>query len=83
MCSTQPTLHARPPDRAKPRRNATFERIIAINVTCTQNVTDTLVNRIADGGRIILTSSIRARMVVAGFSAYVASKQANVGLMRA
>jgi len=66
-----------------PDGNATFERIIAINVTGTQNVTDTLVNRIADEGRIILTSSIWARTAVAGFSAYVASKHANVGLMRA
>ncbi|MDQ2091796.1 SDR family NAD(P)-dependent oxidoreductase [Marimonas arenosa] len=65
-----------------PEGNATFERIIAINVTGTQNVTDTLVNRIADGGRIILTASIWSRTAVPGFSAYVASKHANLGLMR-
>lgn len=65
-----------------PRGNETFERIIAINVTGTQNVTDTLVGRIADGGRIILTASIWSRTAVPGFSAYVSSKHANLGLMR-
>ena len=65
-----------------PTGNATFERIIAINVTGTQNVTDTLVDRIADGGRIILTASIWSRTAVPGFSAYVASKHANMGLVR-
>ncbi|MBL4873069.1 MAG: 3-beta hydroxysteroid dehydrogenase [Flavobacteriaceae bacterium] len=65
-----------------PNGNAVFERIVAINITGTQNVTDALVNRISDGGRIIITSSIWARMAVPGFSAYIASKHANVGLMR-
>ncbi|WP_343080055.1 SDR family oxidoreductase [Ostreiculturibacter nitratireducens] len=65
-----------------PAGNATFERIVAINVTGTQNVTDTLVTRIPDGGRIILTASIWARTAVPGFSAYVASKHALVGLAR-
>lgn len=65
-----------------PTGNATFERIIAINVTGTQNVTDTLAGRIADGGRIILTASIWSRTAVPGFSAYVASKHASLGLMR-
>lgn len=65
-----------------PDGNAIFERIISINVTGTQNVTDALINRIADGGRIIITASIWAKTAVGGFSAYVASKHANVGLMR-
>lgn len=65
-----------------PSGNATFEQIIAINITGTQNVTDTLVSRIADGGRIILTASIWSRTAVPGFSAYVASKHGMVGLMR-
>jgi 3-hydroxybutyrate dehydrogenase len=68
---------------SNPQGNATFERIVAINVTGTQNVTDALVNRIRDGGRIIITASIWAKTAVGGFSAYVASKHANVGLMRA
>jgi 3-hydroxybutyrate dehydrogenase len=66
-----------------PQGNATFERIVAINITGTQNVTDTLIGRIPDGGRIILTASIWARTAVPGFSAYVATKHANLGLMRA
>jgi len=66
-----------------PNGNETFERIVAINITGTQNVTDTLVGRIPDGGRIILTASIWARTAVPGFSAYVATKHANLGLMRA
>lgn len=65
-----------------PAGNAMFERIVAINVTGTQNVTDTIVNRIPDGGRIILTASIWARTAVPGFSAYVASKHALVGMAR-
>ncbi len=65
-----------------PAGDLTFERIIAINVNGTRNVTDTLINRIPDGGRILITSSIWAKTAVGGFSAYVASKHANVGLMR-
>lgn len=65
-----------------PSGDAIFERVIAINVNGTRNVTDTLINRIPDGGRIIITSSIWAKTAVGGFSAYVASKHANVGLMR-
>lgn len=65
-----------------PDGNLTFERIMAINVTGTQNVTDTLAPRMSDGGRIILTASIWSRTAVPGFSAYVASKHASLGLMR-
>ena len=54
--------------------NATFERIVAINITGTRNVTDALVTRIPDGGRIILTALIWGRIGAAGFSAYVASE---------
>ena len=65
-----------------PEGNKTFERVVGINITGTQNVTDTLVKRIPDGGRIIITASIWSRTAVPGFSAYVASKHANIGLMR-
>jgi 3-hydroxybutyrate dehydrogenase len=65
-----------------PDGNRTFERIMAINVTGTQNVTETLAPRMSDGGRIILTASIWSRTAVPGFSAYVASKHASLGLMR-
>lgn len=65
-----------------PDGNATFEKVVGINITGTQNVTDTLIDRIVDRGRIIITASIWAKTAVGGFSAYVASKHANVGLMR-
>ena len=65
-----------------PTGDATFERIMAINVNGTRNVTDALINRIPNGGRILITASIWAKTAVGGFSAYVASKHANVGLMR-
>lgn len=65
-----------------PAGNATFERIIAVNVTGTQNVTDTLIPRIPSGGRILLTASIWSRTAVPGFAAYIASKHATLGLMR-
>ncbi len=65
-----------------PEGDATFERIVAINITGTQNVTNALIDRIPEGGRIIVTASIWARTAVPGFSAYVASKHANLGLMR-
>ncbi|MFC2967651.1 SDR family NAD(P)-dependent oxidoreductase [Acidimangrovimonas pyrenivorans] len=60
-----------------------FDRVIDINVKGTENVTRALISRIRDGGRIILTSSIWGKTAVAEFSAYVASKHANIGLMRA
>ncbi len=60
----------------------TFERILAVNVTGTRNVTDALARRIAPGGSVILTASIWSRIAVPEFSAYVASKHATLGLMR-
>ncbi len=65
-----------------PEGNAAFEEVVGINITGTQNVTDALINKIVDGGRIIITASIWGRTAVGGFSAYVASKHANIGLMR-
>ena len=71
-----------PLNGANPLGNATFERIVAINITGTQNVTDALISRIPEGGRILNTASIWARTAVPGFSAYVASKHALLGLTR-
>lgn len=65
-----------------PETDDTFERVIAINVTGTQNVTRALAGRISDGGRVVLTSSIWGKTAVPEFSAYVASKHATLGLMR-
>jgi NAD(P)-dependent dehydrogenase (short-subunit alcohol dehydrogenase family) len=65
-----------------PATDDTFERILAVNVAGTQNVTRALVGRIADGGRVILTSSIWGKTAVPEFSAYVASKHAMIGLAK-
>jgi 3-hydroxybutyrate dehydrogenase len=59
-----------------------FERIIQINVIGTYYVTREAVKSMAAGGRIILTSSIWGKTGAAEFSAYVASKHANIGFMR-
>lgn len=60
----------------------TFERILAVNVTGTRNVTDAVSRQIVPGGCVILTASIWSRTAVPGFSAYVASKHATLGLTR-
>jgi len=60
----------------------TFARIIDINVNGTFLVTRHAVPKMNAGGRIILTSSIWGRTAVGEFSAYCASKHANIGFMR-
>ncbi len=60
----------------------TFRRIIDINVMGTFLMTRRAVRKMGQGGRIILTSSIWGRTAVAEFSAYCASKHANIGFMR-
>ncbi|QFT95439.1 3-oxoacyl-[acyl-carrier-protein] reductase FabG (plasmid) [Roseovarius sp. THAF9] len=60
----------------------TFRRIIDINVMGTYLMTRRALRRMDKGGRIILTASIWARTAVAEFSAYCASKHANLGFMR-
>lgn len=67
---------------ADPEAEATFRRIIEINVIGTYLVTHHAVPRMGDGGRIVLTASIWSRTAVPEFSAYVASKHANLGFMR-
>jgi NAD(P)-dependent dehydrogenase (short-subunit alcohol dehydrogenase family) len=59
-----------------------FVRIIQINVVGAWYVTRAALPLMDRGGRIILTSSVWGRTGAAGFSAYVASKHANIGLMR-
>ncbi|WP_127115191.1 SDR family NAD(P)-dependent oxidoreductase [Shimia sediminis] len=59
-----------------------FDRVLVTNVSGTQNVTQALITRIPDGGRILVTASIWSRTAVPGFSAYVASKHALLGLVR-
>ena len=60
----------------------TFERIIEINVIGTWHVSRAAVPLMSPGGSIVLTSSVWGKTGAAGFSAYVASKHANIGLMR-
>lgn len=61
---------------------ATFRRIIEINVMGTFLMTRRAIRKMGKGGRIILTSSIWGRTAVADYSAYCASKHANIGFMR-
>lgn len=67
---------------ADPEAEPVFRRIIEINVIGTYLVTRHGAARMSAGGRIILTASIWSRTAVAEFSAYVASKHANLGFMR-
>ena len=60
----------------------TFRRIVDINVNGTFLMTRHAVAKMQRGGRIILTASIWSRTGVPEFSAYVASKHANLGFMR-
>lgn len=59
-----------------------FSRIIDINVKGTFLMTRHAAPRMRAGGRIILTASIWGRTAVGEFSAYCASKHANIGFMR-
>lgn len=59
-----------------------FRRIIDINVMGTYYVTREALPRMANGGRIVITSSIWGKTAVGEFSAYCASKHANIGFMR-
>lgn len=61
---------------------ATFRRIIDINIMGTFLMTRHAVRKMDKGGRIILTASIWGRTAVADYSAYCASKHANIGFMR-
>jgi 3-hydroxybutyrate dehydrogenase len=61
----------------------TFRRIVDINVMGTYYVTREVVPRMRKGGRILITSSIWGKTAVGEFSAYCATKHANIGFMRA
>jgi NAD(P)-dependent dehydrogenase (short-subunit alcohol dehydrogenase family) len=61
----------------------TFRRIIDINVLGTYYVTREAVAAMAPGGRILITASVWGKSAEAEFSAYCASKHANLGFMRA
>ena len=60
-----------------------FSRLLDNNVTSMARLTNALLPSIPDGGCVINQSSIWGRIGVPGFSAYVASKHAVIGLTRA
>ena len=60
----------------------TFRRITDINTNGTFYVTRHAVPYMAAGGRIVVTASIWSRVAVPEFSAYIASKHANLGFTR-
>jgi NAD(P)-dependent dehydrogenase (short-subunit alcohol dehydrogenase family) len=59
-----------------------FVRIVEINVIGTWYVTRAALPLMGAGSSIVLTSSIWGKTGAGGFSAYVASKHATIGLMR-
>lgn len=61
---------------------ATFRRIIEINVIGTQIVTRRALRKMGSGGAIINTASIWGRVAEPLFGAYVASKHAVIGLTK-
>jgi NAD(P)-dependent dehydrogenase (short-subunit alcohol dehydrogenase family) len=61
---------------------ATFRRIIDINVVGTYYVTREALRGMAAGASIVITSSVWGKSAAADFAAYVASKHANIGFMR-
>jgi 3-hydroxybutyrate dehydrogenase len=65
-----------------PEVEATFARIISINILGSYYVTRDALPKMREGGRIIFTASIWGRTAAAEFSAYCASKHAIVGMTR-
>jgi NAD(P)-dependent dehydrogenase (short-subunit alcohol dehydrogenase family) len=61
----------------------TFARIIAINVVGPYYVTRAALPLMKAGSSIVLTSSVWGKTGAADFAAYVTSKHANIGFMRA
>ena len=71
-----------PIDAPGPETEAVFRRIIEVNVLGTYYVAREAVTRMSAGGRIVITASIWSKTAVGSFSAYCASKHANLGFMR-
>ena len=72
-----------PIDEPGPAVEDIFRRIIEINVLGTYYVTREVVTTMEAGGRIVITASVWGRTGAGGFTAYCASKHANIGFMRA
>lgn len=71
-----------PLDDASHDNEATFRRIIEINVAGTFLVTRAALPKIPNGGKIINTASVWGRVAEPLFGAYVASKHAVIGLTK-
>jgi len=71
-----------PLDDAGAANEATFRRILEINVTGTFLMTRAMLPHLARGGRIINTASVWGRVAEPLFGAYVASKHAVIGLTK-
>lgn len=61
---------------------ATFRRIVEINLLGTYYVTREALPRMDPGGRILFTASVWSKTAEAGYSGYCASKHATLGFMR-
>lgn len=61
----------------------TFARVIEVNVIGTYHVTREALPGMPAGGSVVVTSSIWGKTGAADFAAYVASKHANIGFVRA
>lgn len=71
-----------PLDDAGAQNEATFRRVVEINVVGTFLVTRAMLPAMGHGGRIINTASVWSRSAEALFGAYVASKHAVIGLTK-
>lgn len=71
-----------PLDDASAENEATFRRILEINVTGMFLVTRAVLPKLGAGGRIINTASVWSRTAEAEFGGYVASKHAVIGLTK-
>jgi 3-hydroxybutyrate dehydrogenase len=71
-----------PIDAPGAEAEALFRRIIEINVLGTYYTARAAVARMGPGARIVITASIWSKTAVGFFSAYCASKHANLGFMR-
>jgi 3-hydroxybutyrate dehydrogenase len=71
-----------PLDDSSAENEATFRRILEVNVTGTFLATRAALPRMREGGRIINTASVWGRIGEPLFGAYVASKHAVIGLTK-
>ncbi|HET9795647.1 MAG TPA: SDR family NAD(P)-dependent oxidoreductase [Thermoanaerobaculia bacterium] len=62
--------------------DATWDAVLATNLTAVWRVTRAATRHIPDGGRIVNLSSVLGRFGVPGLAAYVATKHAVIGLTR-